>query len=350
MRSYFCSINYSIRQHILTTIRNCIYFSDDDGQCNSVRCAVWECTRDEFLGVCLWFESSMVDLSYEGSKMDDYWTDFGDPWTNDDEFLIKEEDMVYVDLSKNPERFTGYSGHQATRIWSAIYKENCFMNSENSLLFHEDQCVEKQIFYKIISGLHASISVHLTYQYPLDVKNDVWAPNVTLYMEKVGSFPERIENLYLTYLIVLRSLHKFMPYIINYNFYNKSQSTHIKHILQSIQAQSQKIDVFDESLLFNDISSSPFLKSQIKSHFRNISVILDCVTCERCKLWGKLQINGLGAALKILFDFNQTQHQISPNSKIYLTRTEIVALFNLFRNLSYSIHWINHFNWLQFCI
>jgi ERO1-like protein alpha len=42
------------------------------------------------------------------------------------------------------------------------------------------------------------------------------------------------------------------------------------------------------------------LRSQFVGRFRNISAIMDCVTCERCRLWGKLQILGLGTALKIL--------------------------------------------------
>lgn len=28
---------------------------------------------------------------------------------------------------------------------------------------------------------------------------------------------------------------------------------------------------------------------------------MDCVGCDKCKLWGKLQVQGLGTALKILF-------------------------------------------------
>jgi hypothetical protein len=36
------------------------------------------------------------------------------------------EDMVYVDLRINPERYTGYKGVSATRIWEAVYNENCF--------------------------------------------------------------------------------------------------------------------------------------------------------------------------------------------------------------------------------
>lgn len=32
----------------------------------------------------------------------------------------------YVDLSLNPERYTGYKGASANRVWNTIYMENCF--------------------------------------------------------------------------------------------------------------------------------------------------------------------------------------------------------------------------------
>ena len=44
------------------------------------------------------------------------------------------------------------------------------------------------------------------------------------------------------------------------------------------------------------------LKQEFKMHFRNISRIMDCVGCEKCKIHGKLQILGLGTALKILLE------------------------------------------------
>ena len=41
-------------------------------------------------------------------------------------FLDDAAEGEYVDLTLNPERFTGYSGPSASRIWSSIYQENCF--------------------------------------------------------------------------------------------------------------------------------------------------------------------------------------------------------------------------------
>jgi len=35
------------------------------------------------------------------------------------------DEMTYVNLQLNPERYTGYTGDSARRIWDAVYSENC---------------------------------------------------------------------------------------------------------------------------------------------------------------------------------------------------------------------------------
>lgn len=32
---------------------------------------------------------------------------------------------------------------------------------------------------------------------------------------------------------------------------------------------------------------------------------MDCVGCQKCRLWGKIQITGLGTALKVLFAYDE---------------------------------------------
>lgn len=39
---------------------------------------------------------------------------------------IYSPDAEYVDLLLNPERYTGYKGPDAWKIWNSIYEENCF--------------------------------------------------------------------------------------------------------------------------------------------------------------------------------------------------------------------------------
>ncbi|MCO5554441.1 hypothetical protein L7F22_007971 [Adiantum nelumboides] len=87
------------------------------------------------------------------------------------------------------------------------------------------------------------------------------------------------------------------------------------------------------------------LISGLHSQFRNISSLMDCVGCEKCRLWGKLQILGLGTALEILFSHNggpfllmNGHHHLD----LYLHRNEVVALINLLNKLSESIHLLHH--------
>lgn len=39
--------------------------------------------------------------------------------------FIFAAEMTYVNLQLNPERYTGYTGPSARRIWDAVYAENC---------------------------------------------------------------------------------------------------------------------------------------------------------------------------------------------------------------------------------
>ena len=39
----------------------------------------------------------------------------------------------------------------------------------------------------------------------------------------------------------------------------------------------------------------------LQAAFQNITRIMDCVGCEKCKMWGKLQLLGIATSLKILF-------------------------------------------------
>lgn len=88
----------------------------------------------------------------------------------------------YIDLSLNPERFTGYAGPSAARVWRSIYEENCFGLSEISLMsgnspapvslpdtmmniLQDDggegtgECLEKRVYYKVISGVSQVVVV-----------------------------------------------------------------------------------------------------------------------------------------------------------------------------------------------
>lgn len=62
---------------------------------------------------------------------------------------------------------------------------------------------------------------------------------------------------------------------------------------------------------------------------------MDCVSCDKCRLWGKVQTHGLGTAFKILLtkDINQLR----------LSHHEITCLLNALARLSHSIAQIENF-------
>lgn len=56
---------------------------------------------------------------------------------------------------------------------------------------------------------------------------------------------------------------------------------------------------------------------------------MDCVGCEKCRLWGKLQVLGLGTALKILFSVDSEKH---PNQHVSFNFINLFSIFFLNKN------------------
>ena len=276
----------------------------------------------------------------------------------------------YVSLLNNTERFTGYAGPGARQVWDAIYKENCFSKSatasapsgtgrhasaelrnvfqeygrqnveadaDNSL---DDQCIEQRAFYRIISGMHASISSHLCWDY-YNQKTGEWYQNVQCYRHRLHDHPERISNLYFNYALVTRAIAKLNNHLQSYTFCSgdPDQDRETKQKTLSLTSELAAVPhTFDESIMFQDPSMID-LKDDFKQRFRNVSRIMDCVGCDKCRLWGKVQTAGYGAALKVLFEFNSEKTDDTP----LLRRTELVALMNTFGRLSHSMEAIRQF-------
>lgn len=82
------------------------------------------------------------------------------------------------------------------------------------------------------------------------------------------------------------------------------------------------------------------LKEDFKNRFRNVSRLMDCVGCDKCRLWGKVQTQGYGTALKVLFEFDESKG-VDENPP--LRRTELVALVNTLDKLSTSLNAVGKF-------
>ncbi|KAK4821872.1 hypothetical protein QYF61_004349 [Mycteria americana] len=304
-------------------------------------------------------------LSKEAQQAVLQWTqhdDSSDSFCEADD--IYSPDAEYVDLLLNPERYTGYKGPDAWKIWNSIYEENCFKpqnvkrplasgrGDDGGHTFYKwlkGVCVEKRAFYRLISGLHASINIHLSARYLLQDtwSEKKWGPNVTEFQQRFdevitrGEGPRRLKNLYFLYLIELRALSKVLPFFERPGFQlytgNKSHDVEMKNLLLEILHLAKSFPLhFDENSFFaGNKKEAAKLKEEFRLHFKNISKIMDCVGCFKCRLWGKLQTQGLGTALKILFSENLIEEipESGPSYGFQLTRQEIVALFNAFGRL-----------------
>ncbi|XP_045476396.1 ero1-like protein [Harmonia axyridis] len=299
-----------------------------------------------------------TSLSEKIVKDMELWTAYDNAQEN---FCIlddNDEDSEYVDLLLNPERYTGYKGKSAERVWRSIYTENCFQTYswQKPSFFKLDQmCLEERVFYRAISGLHTSINVHLCANYLLSdpnkpslIKpNGQWGMNLGEFERRFspsttgGQGPNWLKNLYFLYLLELRAIKKAAPLLDKWEFYtgNEREDWDTKMAIKDLMETIRKFPShFDESTMFIGDANKKKLKIEFRDHFRNVSRIMDCVGCDKCKLWGKLQTQGLGTALKILFS---TENGSVENLK--LQRNEIVSLLNAFGRLSNSIYKLDDF-------
>lgn len=305
-------------------------------------------------------------ISSKNYKEFERWQQYDDAQDN---FCVKESSPgEYVDLLLNPERYTGYKGPSAHRIWRSIYLENCFRPENSPHNFIQSSkingmCLEKRVFYRVISGLHTSINIHLCSKYLLSPHDGLsvlsgarWGPNLAELQRRFspettgGEGPNWLKNLYFIYLLELRALAKAAPYLQREEYYTGNEDVDeytrfaINDILEVVKSFSEH---FNETVMFSGGVKARILKEEFRQHFRNISRIMDCVGCDKCKLWGKLQIQGLGTALKILFS-GKFDKWVSPaynfsKKQFFLERSEIVALFNAFGRLSESIYELDKF-------
>jgi ERO1-like protein alpha len=137
------------------------------------------------------------------------WRGFNNPWMAPPAAGDDGDDYQYINLLANPERYTGYKGEHAHRIWAAIY------DAVDAARAAAGGRPEARVFYRLVSGMHASITTHLTADWLLDEDAGLWGPNLDEFDKRLGPAAprsaERASNLYFAYLLVLRAVLKAGP-------------------------------------------------------------------------------------------------------------------------------------------
>ncbi|KAJ2700433.1 endoplasmic oxidoreductin-1 [Coemansia sp. IMI 203386] len=311
-------------------------------------------------------------------------------YTEKDFAIVNDEtygEGVWLDLVDNPERFTGYAGAGANAIWMSIYQHNCFgvppylqdtaggwgsqlvnvdgksmpfvqpprkrreltpflqnlAEEERGVTLPADVPYEYRIFYRMVSGLHASISAHICADY-FNATSNRWEPNLSCFISRIGAFPDRLQNIYFNFVLLTSAIQKMQPFLEAYDYStgSKKDDMQVKKLMPKILSSVKNAGLlFDDSELFHGPAGQE-LKTEFKQNFRNISRIMDCTGCEKCRLWGKTQTLGIGTAMKALFSYPDRAFRGSFTT-LDFKRNEIVALITTYFQFSCSIEGIELF-------
>lgn len=192
--------------------------------------------------------------------------------------------------------------------------------------------------------------------------------NVNLFQNAVGYHPERLNNMYFAFIFLLRAVIKAKDHLLEYPYYTGNSTDDalvmgyftklydnnitLNNII-NINDINECKNGFDESILFQEHVSTggmgseelqggrknKILLEEFRNRFRNITKIMDCVSCDKCRVWGKVQILGIGTAIKILLTPNEDLGRING---LQLHRQEVIALVNTIHQFSTSVDFANY--------
>lgn len=271
----------------------------------------------------------------------------------------------YVDLQLNPPGFTSYKGRN---IWQLIYKENCLRSKEDqAAMFSKDDpeyqpsCSDEDVYERMISGLQTVIMVlsseynqpyeHTSYwrnpfplfTSPADVNPETlprigtseealaaydrlpnrYRYNLNLFRWRVNLQPKWVDNLYLDFSLLLRTVSRLSGIVGHCGCYTGTDAEdlttqqHLSDLVEFAQRESAS-----GQPRFANMPIFTRKQSQALQQMHNISRIFDCIECEKCRLHGKVKLTALQVAIKTLASPTQPGYQKIDS----LERNEITAL------------------------
>ena len=299
--------------------------------CRDTACQICECSNNEVPRV--WKQPKGIDENIV-TQIDDPFNKWVEKFNIDSkQWLLKEDidpqDGTYINLLKNPEGYTGYKG---SHIWNAIFKENCFTEKYSSL------CVEDKIFSNIFTGWLSVTNFEIGCNFRNRNTKEKYI-NISYVTSKFLYHKDKIDNLFFLYSLILKAANKAVPFLLEYD-YSSGNNTEDKMTLSIIKEifrhELKNFDEIEDSFKDSYVKFENFIYSNMLSEliirFRNISSIIDCVTCSKCRMHAKLEVFGIATMLKIMFAKSKEE------LKQCMSRNELVSFINLFAKLSKSVN------------
>ena len=168
-------------------------------------------------------------------------------------FLPPTTHIRFYFLSSSKTRYTGFNG---TKIWEAIYRENCFSRVDEV----NQMCYEERVLFRMLSGMHSSINIHIALNWhpPRKGKRDSFAPNTARFEKLFKNHPDRLKNMHFAFVVMLRAMQKSGPHLLNYDMAtgDSQEDFRTKKLLHRLldsdilHSCGEVFEAFDETLLF----------------------------------------------------------------------------------------------------
>ena len=298
--------------------------------CKDTACQICECSNKEVPRK--WKQPSGIDENIV-TTIEDPFNKWVEKFNIDSkQWLLKEDidpkDGSYINLLKNPEGYTGYRG---AHIWNAIFKENCYSESYSSL------CVEDKIFSKIFTGWLVNTNFQIGCNFRNRNTNESYV-NVSCVTNKFLYHKDKIDYLFFLYSLMLKAANKAVPFLLQYDYSSGNRTEDemtLKLIKEIFRYELENMDIIEEAFQDTYVYFENFISSnrlpELIMRFRNISSIIDCVTCSKCRMHAKLEVFGIATMLKIMFASSTEELKKS------MSRNELVSFINLFAKLCKSV-------------
>ncbi len=204
-----------------------------------------------------------------------------------------------IDLLKYPESYSPEAYKSGPDVWSDIKK-----------IINDDELLEK-----IVSGLRHSINTHIALFYhrkkgkmgDLKFRRNLW-----IYKNKFEN-EEYEQNFWFVYNFVTKGIESLM----------NNQGVipdKVMKLSQQINRIKDKYKNKEEEQHLNNENEIKAGQNEIKK-IDNMIRSLACLGCQKCLLWGTIQLRGLKAVIKAL-------------NGIPLTKIDVICMINGYRRLS----------------
>ena len=174
--------------------------------------------------------------------------------------------------------------------------DNRFKKFMNLVLDEAESCTDETLLYYLMSGLHASVNTHISEKFE-DPKTLEYSNNQTYFLEKVGDHKDRVKNLHFIYAAVIKAVTLMEPVLLNTDYQtgldraaDKGTNILIRDLLRKVNS-GQCDEAFKEKAFFQGVEGEAAqleLLGDIQHAFYNISRIMDCIACDKCRLNGKV--------------------------------------------------------------